>query len=53
MSNTAEIYKFPTRQGIQESSMAELEKGYLRLPPHRFPTTRRLSSWRMAARLSG
>lgn len=31
MSNTAEIYKFPTRQGIQESSMAELEKGYLRL----------------------
>ena len=31
MSNTAEIFKFPTQQGKQESSMAELEKGYLRL----------------------
>lgn len=31
MSNTAEIFKFPTQQGKQESSMADLEKGYLRL----------------------
>ncbi|EGJ4583888.1 hypothetical protein IM093_000185 [Escherichia coli] len=31
MSYTAEIFKFPTQQGKQESSMAELEKGYLRL----------------------
>lgn len=31
MSNTAEIYKFPTQQGKQESRMAELENGYLRL----------------------
>ncbi len=31
MSNTAEIYKFPAQQGKQESRMAELENGYLRL----------------------
>lgn len=31
MSNTAEVFKFPTQQGKQESSMADLEKGYLRL----------------------
>lgn len=32
MSNTAEIYKFPTlSEGKQESRMAELENGYLRL----------------------
>ncbi|EEJ2756729.1 replication protein [Salmonella enterica subsp. enterica serovar Anatum] len=31
MSNTAEIYKFPTQEGKQESRMAELENGYLRL----------------------
>ena len=31
MSNTAEIYKFPAKQGKQESRMAELENGYLRL----------------------
>ncbi|HHI0811428.1 TPA: replication protein [Escherichia coli] len=31
MSNTAEIYKFPTPQGKQESRMAELENGYLRI----------------------
>ena len=31
MSNTAEIFKFPTQEGKQESRMAELEKGYLRL----------------------
>lgn len=31
MSNTAEIYKFPVQQGKQESRMAELENGYLRL----------------------
>ncbi|WP_370609840.1 replication protein [Citrobacter portucalensis] len=32
MSNTAEVIKFPAPlQGKQESSMAELEKGYLRL----------------------
>ncbi|MDY0920363.1 replication protein [Leclercia sp. CFBP8987] len=31
MSNTAEIFKFPTQEGKQESRMAELENGYLRL----------------------
>lgn len=31
MSNTAEIYKFPAQQGKQDSRMAELENGYLRL----------------------
>ncbi|WP_035893848.1 replication protein [Kluyvera ascorbata] len=31
MSNTAEIFKFPAQLGKQESRMAELENGYLRL----------------------
>lgn len=31
MSNTAEVIKFPAQQGKQESRMAELENGYLRL----------------------
>ncbi|SQC34254.1 phage replication protein O, N-terminal domain [Kluyvera cryocrescens] len=31
MSNTAEIFKFPAQLGKQESRMAELDNGYLRL----------------------